>query len=124
MPPVTRLPFRVLSVVLAVAMIVAPTMKLLGELHESVHDGADSFAAHTHDVPVDRPAPGEPAQDDDSDLLHALSHASHCCSHSVAIMPASPALALMPTALPLLPSVRESADDGTVLNPFRPPISA
>lgn len=118
-----RLPSRVVCVVLAVAMIVAPTMKLLGELHESVHDGAGAIAAHSHDAPVDLPAPGEPAPDDDGDLWHALSHASHCCSHSVAMLSAAPALVLMPRALPSLPSVRESADDGTALNPFRPPIA-
>lgn len=121
----TRLPYCVLCAVLAVAMVIAPTMKLLGELHESVHDGAGAIAAHSHDAPVDVPAPGEPAQDDDSgDVWHALSHASHCCSHSVAMLPIAPALLLVSTSLPSPPSVRAAVGDNAALNPFRPPIAA
>ena len=109
--------------VLLLAVLANPVFASLGDLHElgngnehlhAVNEHADDASGHDH-------ADGEAGE---GDLLHALMHASHCCGHLTAIVPASmrvPAMILPATApvtgtVPVLHAPRASL--------LRPPISA
>lgn len=111
--------------VLLLAVLANPVLASLGDLHElgrggdhlhavSDHGGGASGDSHAH-------ADGGAGE---GDLLHALMHASHCCGHLTAIVPA-------PLVLPgvFLPSHAPAAD--AVPSPrarpaslLRPPIAA
>jgi len=83
--------------VLLLAVLVNPVFASLGDLHE-----LGSGEAHLH-VVGEHPdnAPGHDHDHDEvdqGDLLHALMHASHCCGHLTAIVPAAFAVPGMPPA--------------------------
>lgn len=74
-----RLP---LMAALMLAALVNPVLMAVGDLH----DAGVADSAHAHDVD-DHDHDSDFADEDDqgSDLLHALMHASHCCGHLTAI---------------------------------------
>ena len=98
---------------LVLAVLANPVLASLGDLHESgsggehlhaVSEHGDGASAHEH-------ADGETGE---GDLLHALMHASHCCGHLTAIVPA-------PLTLPGLPPASAVPLTDTVpLPPSRP----
>ena len=109
-----RLPALVL---LVFAMLATPVLAAVGDLHEVGHSQAAEGGEHGAD---DHDGDDEHAE---GDLLHALMHAAHCCSHLAAVFE-SVSLAgvhdLMPAAqLPEIlappPAPRTSV--------FRPPIA-
>lgn len=89
-------------VVLLLAVLANPVLASLGDLHELGSGGDHLHAVSEH--------AGESAGDDhdhadgeagEGDLLHALMHASHCCGHLTAIVPAAmrvPAMKLLSAA--------------------------
>lgn len=109
--------------VLLLAVLANPVLASLGDLHElgngsehlhAVSDHADAGADHGH-------ADGDAGE---GDLLHALMHASHCCGHLTAIVPAPLALPGMPPACaaPMADTVPVPSPQPTSL--LRPPIVA
>lgn len=109
--------------VLLMAVLANPVLASLGDLHElgngnghlhAVNEHADASGGYAHDD----------ADDGESDLLHALMHASHCCGHLTAIVPAPmrvPAMVL-PFATPAMATVPVAHAPRASL--LRPPISA
>ena len=111
--------------VLLLAVLANPVLASLGDLHElgsggdhlhavSEHAGESAGNDHGH-------ADGEAGE---GDLLHALMHASHCCGHLTAIVPAAmrvPAMKLL-SAAPVAATVPVPRAPATSL--LRPPISA
>ncbi len=108
---------------LLLAVLANPVFASLGDLHElgngsehlhAVSDHGDAAAAHDH-------ADGDAGE---SDLLHALMHASHCCGHLTAIVPAVFAVPGMPpaSAAPLADPVPVPPSRPASL--LRPPIVA
>jgi len=94
--------------VLLLAVLANPVLASLGDLHE-LGNGSDHLHAvseHAEDGPAHDHADGEAGE---GDLLHALLHASHCCGHLTAIVPAPllvqgvrlPSVAPVGTAAPL-----------------------
>lgn len=107
--------------VLLLAVLVNPVFASLGDLHE-----LGNGATHLHVVGEHEDnAPGHDHHDaDPGDLLHALMHASHCCGHLTAIMPAPmrvPAM-ILPAAVPVPDRVPVVQVPPTSL--LRPPITA
>ncbi|MFT3668524.1 MAG: hypothetical protein QM795_08070 [Pseudoxanthomonas sp.] len=109
--------------VLLLAVLVNPVFASLGDLHElgnggdhlhAVSDHGDAAEAHDH-------ADGDAGE---GDLLHALMHASHCCGHLTAIVPAVFAMPGMPpaSAAPLADPVPVPLSRPASL--LRPPIVA
>lgn len=109
--------------VLLLAVLANPVLASLGDLHElgngnehlhAVNEHADATTGHDH-------ANGDAGE---GDLLHALMHASHCCGHLTAIVPAPmrvPAMRLA-TMAPVMAAVPVGhAPRGSLL---RPPITA
>lgn len=81
---------------LLLAVLANPVLAALGDLHELRSGGEHVHAVAEHGDN----SPGEPHHDEgqgDGSLLHALIHASHCCGHLTAILPAA-VLALDVTA--------------------------
>jgi len=109
--------------VLLLAVLVNPVFASLGDLHE-----LGSGEAHLHVVGEHQDnAPGHDHDHDEADqgdLLHALMHASHCCGHLSAIVPAVFAVPGMPpaSAAPLADPVPVPPSRPTSL--LRPPIAA
>ena len=109
--------------VLLLAVLANPVFASLGDLHElgngnehlhAVNEHADAATGHAH-------ADGDGGE---GDLLHALMHASHCCGHLTAIVPASmrvPAMVL-PSTAPVMATVPVAHAPRASL--LRPPISA
>ena len=108
---------------LLLAVLANPVLASLGDLHElgsrgehlhAVSEHGDAASGHEH-------ADGEAGE---GDLLHALMHASHCCGHLTAIVPAPmrvPAMILSAVA-PVMATVPVAhAPPGSLL---RPPIVA
>lgn len=119
-PALLRLPAVAL---LLLAVLANPVLASLGDLHElgngsdhlhAVSAHGDAAAAHGH-------ADGDEGE---GDLLHALMHASHCCGHLTAIVPAPLALPGMPpaSAAPVAATVPVPAPRPALL--LRPPIVA
>jgi hypothetical protein len=109
--------------VLLLAVLANPVFASLGDLHE-----LGSGAAHLHVVGEHEDnAPGHEHDHDDADpgdLLHALMHASHCCGHLTAVVPAPmrvPAM-ILPAAVPVLDPLPVAQAPPTSL--LRPPIAA
>lgn len=109
--------------VLLLAVLANPVFASLGDLHE-----LGSGAAHLHVVGEHEGNAAGHEHDHDEvdpgDLLHALMHASHCCGHLTAIMPAPmrvPAL-ILPIAAPVMATVPVAYAPRASL--LRPPISA
>ncbi len=109
--------------VLLLAVLANPVFASLGDLHElgngaahlhvvGEHEGNAAGHEHDHD------------EADPGDLLHALMHASHCCGHLTAIVPAPIALPGMPpaSAAPLADTVPLPPSRPASL--LRPPIVA
>ena len=107
--------------VLLLAVLANPVFASLGDLHELgnggdhlhvVNEHGDDASGHDHD------------DADPGDLLHALMHASHCCGHLTAIVPAPIALPGMPpaSAAPLADTVPLPPSRPASL--LRPPIVA
>lgn len=109
--------------VLLLAVLANPVLASLGDLHElgsgnghlhAVNEHAGAAGGHAH-------ADGD---DGERDLMHALMHASHCCGHLTAIMPAPmrvPAMVL-PVGAPAMATVPVAHAPRASL--LRPPISA
>ncbi len=99
--------------VLLLAVLANPVFASLGDLHELGGSGDHLHAVSEHGG-VDTGHDHADGDADEGDLLHALMHASHCCGHLTAIVPA-------PLLLPgmLLPSVTP-ATDTVSLPPARP----
>ena len=108
---------------LLLAVLANPVLASLGDLHElgsrgehlhAVSEHGDAASGHEH-------ADGEAGE---GDLLHALMHASHCCGHLTAIVPAPmrvPAMVL-PSRAPVMATVPVAHAPRASL--LRPPISA
>ena len=105
---------------LVLAVLVNPVFATLGDLHES----GQAEAGHLHDVGQHEAGVAAEDHDGDSDLLHALMHASHCCGHLTGIVADLHWLPLPLTATDA--PVHESAARPLNLrvNHFRPPITA
>ena len=119
---------------LLLAVLANPVLASLGDLHElgngnehlhAVNEHADVATGHDH-------ADGEAGEglavvgggDDEGDLLHALMHASHCCGHLTAIVPAPmrvPAM-ILPDVTPIMATVPMAHAPRASL--LRPPIAA
>ena len=109
--------------VLLLAVLANPVFASLGDLHElgngnehlhAVNEHAGVAAGHDH-------ADGEAGE---GDLLHALMHASHCCGHLTAIVPAPmrvPAM-ILPDVTPIMATVPMAHAPRASL--LRPPIAA
>ena len=107
---------------LLLAVLANPVLASLGDLHElgsrgehlhAVSEHGDVASGHEH-------ADGEAGE---GDLLHALMHASHCCGHLTAIVPAPMLVQGM-----LLPSVAPATDamplpPARLASLLRPPIA-
>ena len=107
--------------VLLLAVLANPVFASLGDLHE-LGNGAEHL--HVVGEHEDRAAGHGHDDVDPGDLLHALMHASHCCGHLTAIVPAPmrvPAM-ILPAALPVLDRVPVAQAPPTSL--LRPPIAA
>ncbi|CAN7366752.1 hypothetical protein LJR168_002188 [Pseudoxanthomonas sp. LjRoot168] len=108
---------------LLLAVLANPVLASLGDLHElgngnehlhAVNEHADVATGHDH-------ADGEAGE---GDLLHALMHASHCCGHLTAIVPAPmrvPAM-ILPDVTPIMATVPMAHAPRASL--LRPPIAA
>lgn len=108
---------------LLLAVLANPVLASLGDLHElgngnehlhAVNEHADFATGHDH-------ADGEAGE---GDLLHALMHASHCCGHLTAIVPAPmrvPAM-ILPDVTPIMATVPMAHAPRASL--LRPPIAA
>ena len=108
---------------LLLAVLANPVLASLGDLHELGSGGEHLHAVSDHDDTG--PAHGHADGDDgEGDLLHALMHASHCCGHLTAIVPAPLALPGMPPACaaPMADIVPVPSPQPTSL--LRPPIVA
>lgn len=64
---------------LVFAMLATPVLAAVGDLHEVGHSEMTDAGAHGVD---DHDGDEEHAE---GDLLHALMHAAHCCSHLAAV---------------------------------------
>ena len=108
---------------LLLAVLANPVLASLGDLHE-LGNGSDHLHAvseHGEDGPAHEHADGEAGE---GDLLHALMHASHCCGHLTAIVPAP----LLVQGI-WLPSVAPAEAEASLplawpVSLLRPPISA
>jgi hypothetical protein len=109
--------------VLLLAVTANPLLAALGDLHEL---GSGSEHLHTQAEHADggtrHEAPGD--NHDDGDLLHALMHASHCCGHPSAVVPA--VLAALPRTPVLSPrsTARAWHAPAPLQGLLRPPIAA
>ena len=93
---------------------------LLGDLHES----GQTASGHLHDVSAHETTMAAQGQDDDSKLLHALMHASHCCGHLTGIVAGTHWLPL-PLVAADAPAHEAAARPLSIpVNHFRPPITA
>ena len=109
--------------VLLLAVLANPVFASLGDLHELGGSGDHLHAVSEHGG-VDTGDDHADGDADEGDLLHALMHASHCCGHLTAIVPAPlllqgvllPSVALAADAVPL-PTARPASL-------LRPPIAA
>ena len=108
---------------LLLAVLANPVLASLGDLHElgsrgehlhAVSEHGDAAAGHEH-------ADGEAGE---GDLLHALMHASHCCGHLTAIVPAPIALPGMPPASAAPPADTVPLPPSRPASLLRPPIVA
>ena len=111
--------------VLLLAVLANPVLASLGDLHELGGGGGhlDAVSGHAGGIPGNDHghADGEAGE---GDLLHALMHASHCCGHLTAIVPAAmrvPAMKLL-SAAPVAATMAVPRAPATSL--LRPPISA
>lgn len=116
-PPVLSLARIVLLGLMLLGFTAAPVLTLAGQTHSIVHG---ETLGHAHDD-----AGGDPdGAGDAGTLLHAAMHASACCGHTSAIVPA-PMLAPLP---PVAASLRIEQDAGVPPSApedlFRPPIAA
>jgi hypothetical protein len=116
--PSPRSAHRLLCVLMAWVMLVAPVIVLASELHEIEHathsDGSVVETAHASGA--------APAADADGDALHDLAHAAQCCSHTAAVLPGSPAIVLISPRPDALNWTGSSRDRRLTFLPFRPPI--
>ena len=116
--------FRVLRfpalALLVLAVLVNPVFATLGDLHES----SQAEAGHLHDVGKHEAGVAAEGHDGDSDLLHALMHASHCCGHLTGIVAG---MQWLPLPLPTTDApthVLAARPQHFAVNHFRPPITA
>ncbi|MET0583169.1 MAG: hypothetical protein ABWY48_08095 [Pseudoxanthomonas sp.] len=103
---------------LVFAVLANPVFAAVGDLHEFSRGGADhaqALDAHDHD--------DAGTHEEGTDLLHALTHAAHCCGHLTAIL-----------STPLVPHASLLSDDAPApafaaphspprTDHFRPPIA-
>lgn len=116
-PPLSLARIVMLGLLL-LGFIAAPVLTLAGQTHAMVHG---ETLAHAHDTGT----AGVPDDAGDAGtLLHAAMHASACCGHTSAIVPAL----LSPALLPMTASLRIDHDAGVQPSApedlFRPPIAA
>ncbi len=108
---------------LLLAVLANPVLASLGDLHE-LGNGSEHLHAiseHGGDAADHDHADGDAGE---GDLLHALMHASHCCGHLTAIVPAPmrvPAM-LLPVVVPVTDTVPVPHTPPASL--LRPPITA
>lgn len=104
-------------VVLVLAMLATPVLAAVGDLHEVGHSEVVDAASQGVDDHDD--AGGH----EEGDLLHALMHAAHCCSHIAAVFEGvslADVADLMPEAqLPDLVAPTQAPRTSV----FRPPIA-
>lgn len=109
------------------AVMANPLLAALGDLHElgsgkgHLHSLAEHSTGSADHDPLDARSGGD---SEGGDLLHALMHASHCCGHPTAVLPAfTPVLSF--AASPTPPPMARSLHPATRLDsPLRPPIAA
>jgi hypothetical protein len=111
--------------VLLLAVLANPVLASLGDLHELGNGSEHLHAVSDHDDGLTDDDHGHADGDmGEGDLLHALMHASHCCGHLTAVMPAAmrvPAM-ILPAAAPVTDTLPVPfAPPGSLL---RPPIAA
>ena len=113
-----RLPLLAL---LLLAVLANPVLAALGDLHE-VQGGVGH--AHVGDAHHEDVAGAHADEEGDGSLLHALMHASHCCGHLTAILPAAALVlgSLAPVAVPV--AATTPAPRARPESLLRPPISA
>lgn len=106
---------------LLLGFIAAPVLTLAGQTHAMVHG---ETLAHAHDTGTAGDSGDPDNAGDAGTLLHAAMHASACCGHTSAIVPAL----LSPALLPMTASLRIDHDAGVQPSApedlFRPPIAA
>lgn len=111
----------VLLGLMLLGFIAAPVLTMAGQTHAIVHGEA---VAHAHDAGSAGDAGDQDDAGDAGTLLHAAMHASACCGHTSAIVPALMLAPLLPmTATPGIDhdaGVAPSAPEDL----FRPPIAA
>ena len=105
---------------LVLAVLSNPVFTLLGDLHES----GQTASGHLHDVSAHETTMAAQGQDDDSKLLHALMHASHCCGHLTGIVAGTHWLPLPLPATEAPVHVLAVQLQHVPVNHFRPPIAA
>ena len=104
---------------LMLAVLVNPVFAAVGDLHEFSRGSADhAQALDSHDH-----ADSTGAQEEGSDLLHALIHAAHCCGHLTAILstPFAAAPSLFSDSVPVPDFAAPHSPPRT--DHFRPPIA-
>ena len=123
-----RFSFRFLwTGLLALALIVQPTIAAIGEVHELSHASGSLGAVAAHgdhyaDVQHAEDAPDAP---ENNDAMHVLLHFAHCCSHtpttlgSVQMLVATVAGSDAPLAATAQLPLQASTNDV-----LRPPITA
>lgn len=100
-----RGPRRLISILLALALALAPVLGALARTHEALHDVSGTSAdGHFRAAAMDRDdcpdrGPCEGVHGDEGSGLHRLAHAFDCCAHVAA-------------HLPFATSLRDVAPDG------------
>lgn len=110
--------------VLWLAVLANPVFASLGDLHELGRGGDHLHAVSDHGAAAGERHAHADGEAGEGDLLHALMHASHCCGHLTAIVPAPVVLpgVFLPSAAPVADAVPPSRARPASL--LRPPIAA
>ena len=114
--------YRTVCLLLALAMVVAPMVSVLAELHQSQHivhsdNHHDNYGSHDEHA-----GDGRSDNIDENNSLHDLAHASHSCGSSVEAIPSLIHLQLLPITSTLSVSIAPSRYLVLKISHFRPPI--
>lgn len=110
--------------VLLLAALANPVFASLGDLHELGRGGDHLHAVSDHAAAAGDDQGHADGSAGEGDLLHALMHASHCCGHLTAIVPATVPLpgVFLPSPVPAADAVPPPRARPASL--LRPPIAA
>lgn len=114
--------YRLLCLLLALAMVVAPIVSAVAEQHDSQHITQSDH--HFDDYgSSDLHADAQQSDNTEKDSgLHALAHISHCCSLTMAVLPSSLDLYLSAIVSTLSVNITPSRHIVLKISHFRPPI--